>query len=37
MLKCRLLDPARSNPALDKVLEKARLKHEAFKQKYFPE
>jgi len=37
MLKCRFLDPARSNPGLDVVLEKARLKHEAFKEKFFSE
>ena len=35
MLKCRFLDPARGNPGLDVVLEKARLKHEAFKEKFF--
>ena len=37
MLKCRFLDPARGNPGLDAVLEKARLKHEAFKKKFFSE
>jgi len=37
MLKCRFLDPARGNPGLDAVLEKARLKHEAFKEKFFSE
>lgn len=35
LLKSRFLDPARGNPALDVVLEKARLKHEAFKAKFF--
>ncbi|TDI93983.1 MAG: hypothetical protein E2O76_16390 [Caldithrix sp.] len=35
MLKCRFLDPARGNPGLDAVLDKARLKHEAFKEKFF--
>jgi serine/threonine protein kinase len=35
MLKCRFLDPARGHPRLDAVLEKARLKHEAFKEKFF--
>jgi len=35
MLKCRFLDPARGNLGLDAVLEKARLKHEAFKKKFF--
>ncbi len=35
MLKCRFLDPARGNPGLDVVLEKARLKHEAFKETFF--
>jgi serine/threonine-protein kinase len=37
MLKCRFLDPARGTPGLDTVLEKARLKHEAFKGKFFSE
>jgi hypothetical protein len=37
MLTDRFLDPARGNPGLDAVLEKARLKHEAFKQKFFSE
>ncbi len=37
LLKCRFLDPARGNPGLDAVLEKARLKHEAFKEKFFSE
>ena len=37
MLKCRFLDPARGNPGLDAVLDKARLKHEAFKEKFFSE
>jgi tetratricopeptide (TPR) repeat protein len=35
MLRCRFLDPARGNPGLDAVLEKARRKHEAFKAKFF--
>ncbi|MFQ5632058.1 MAG: hypothetical protein ACE5I1_25080, partial [bacterium] len=35
MLKCPFLDPARGNPAFDTILEKARLKHEAFKKKFF--
>jgi serine/threonine-protein kinase len=35
MLTCRFLDPARGNPQLEVVLEKARLKHEAFKAKFF--
>jgi TolB-like protein len=35
MLKCRFLDPARGNPDLDAVLQKARRKHEAFKKKFF--
>jgi len=35
MLKCRFLDSARGNPKLDVVLEKARVKHEAFKTKFF--
>ena len=34
-LKCRFLDPAREDPDLNVVLEKARLKHEAFKEKFF--
>jgi tetratricopeptide (TPR) repeat protein len=37
MLKCRLLDPARTHPGLEAVLEKARLRHEQFKATYFPE
>ena len=35
MLKCRFMDSARGNPRFDAVLEKARIKHEAFKQKFF--
>ena len=35
MVRDRFLDPARGNPGLDAVLEKARLKHEAFKEKFF--
>ena len=35
LLECRLLDAARGTPGLDAVLEKARLKHEAFKAKFF--
>ena len=35
LIDCRFLDPARGNPGLDAVLEKARLKHEAFKAKFF--
>ena len=35
MLTSRFLDPARGNPGLDAVLKKARLKHEAFKKKFF--
>jgi hypothetical protein len=35
LLECRFLDPARTSPDLDVVLEKARLKHEAFKEKFF--
>jgi len=35
LLECRFFDPARGNPGFDAVLEKARLKHEAFKQKFF--
>lgn len=34
-LKCRFLDPARGKPGFDAVLEKARLKHEAFKKEFF--
>ncbi len=34
-LKCRFLDPARGHPGLDAVLERARLKHEAFKAEFF--
>jgi tetratricopeptide (TPR) repeat protein len=34
-LQCRFLDPARGNPGFDAVLEKARVKHEAFKDKFF--
>ena len=37
MLKCRFLDPARGTPGFDAVLDKARLKHEAFKEKFFSE
>ncbi len=37
MLGCRFLDPARGNPAFIAVLEKARVKHEAFKTRFFPE
>ena len=35
ILRCRLLDAARENPEFDMVLEKARLKHEAFKARFF--
>ena len=34
-LQCRLLDAARENPEFDAVLDKARLKHEAFKAQFF--
>ncbi len=37
MLRCRLLDPARENSDFIAVLEKARVKHEAFKTRFFPE
>ena len=35
MLKTRFLDPARGNPDFDAVLEKARLRHEAFRAEFF--
>jgi len=37
MLKEKLFDPFRDDPQFQKVLAKAKEKHEAFKKKYFPE
>lgn len=34
-LDCRFLDPARGNPDFESVLERARVKHEAFKERFF--
>jgi serine/threonine protein kinase/Tfp pilus assembly protein PilF len=35
LLECRFLDAARGDARFDEVLEKARLKHEAFKARFF--
>jgi len=37
MLKDSFLDPVRDHPEFQRVLELAKEKHEAFKNKYFPE
>ncbi len=36
LIKCRFLDPARGRPGFEAVLEKARRKHEQFKETFFP-